>query len=346
MSRSFVKLPLVSIVIPVYNGSNYLAQAIDSALGQDYPNIEIIVVNDGSCDDGATERIAKGYGDRIRYLSKDNGGVATALNLGIQEMKGEYFSWLSHDDIYEKRKISSQIRTLGKMEDKTTIIAGGYLLFTDENGIIGARNFRKMYSIKQLSKPLFPVFHCAVNGCTLLIHKNHFDRVGLFDPALPTTQDYDLWFRMMRGQRIVYSRGLYVRSRVHENQGSLVMEANHQKECNDMWIGFLQQLADAEKAELSGSNSAFYREVYVFFKNHTSYDDVVKYSKMCFASAGDAKIDLDQGPTSKFNKSNKRKLVVLFNLVRSSGWKVTFIIYRQSIIRFYLKNIKKLCKNH
>jgi glycosyltransferase involved in cell wall biosynthesis len=71
---------LVSIVIPVYNGANYLADAIDSALNQTYSRFEIIVMNDGSKDNGATERVALSYGDRIRYFAKPNGGVASALN--------------------------------------------------------------------------------------------------------------------------------------------------------------------------------------------------------------------------------------------------------------------------
>ena len=100
--------PKVSIVIPVYNGANYLREAIDSALEQTYRNTEVIVVNDGSTDGGETEDIAISYGDRIRYFTKENGGISTALNLGIQAMSGEYFSWLSHDDVYYPHKIEKQ----------------------------------------------------------------------------------------------------------------------------------------------------------------------------------------------------------------------------------------------
>ena len=89
--------PKVSIIIPCYNGEKYLKNAIDSALSQSYENIEVIVVNDGSEDD--TEKIALEYGKKIRYFKKKNGGVSSALNLGIKEMEGEYFSWLSHDEL-------------------------------------------------------------------------------------------------------------------------------------------------------------------------------------------------------------------------------------------------------
>ena len=89
---SMIYEPLVSIVIPAYNASNYLAEAIDSALAQTYPNVEIIVVNDGSRDDGATRAVALSYGDQIRYFEKPNGGSSSALNTGIANMKGEWFS--------------------------------------------------------------------------------------------------------------------------------------------------------------------------------------------------------------------------------------------------------------
>ncbi len=128
--------PLVSIVIPVYNGSNYLREAIDSALAQTYDNIEILVINDGSNDNGATEAIAKSYGDKIRYFSKENGGVATALNMGIENMRGEYFSWLSHDDVYESDKIKVNIEFLNCIKNKNTVLFSNYKYINEYGDII------------------------------------------------------------------------------------------------------------------------------------------------------------------------------------------------------------------
>lgn len=122
LSKTIVSKPLVSIVIPVYNGENYLEEAIHSALNQSYENIEIIVVNDGSTDN--TENIALKYKDKIKYFKKENGGVSSALNLGIKNMTGEYFSWLSHDDLYYEDKIERQIIELEKHDYKYKVISG------------------------------------------------------------------------------------------------------------------------------------------------------------------------------------------------------------------------------
>ena len=84
-----------------------MREAIDSALAQTYERVEVIVVNDGSTD--GTEQIALSYGERIRYFRKENGGVSSALNLGIKEMKGEYFSWLSHRS--EERRVGKECRS-------------------------------------------------------------------------------------------------------------------------------------------------------------------------------------------------------------------------------------------
>ena len=102
--------PKVSIIIPVYNGSNYLDKAIKSALSQTYKNIEVIIINDGSTDNGETRRIALSYSNQVRYYEKENERVASALNYGIKKMEGDFFSWLSHDDEYYPKKIEEQIK--------------------------------------------------------------------------------------------------------------------------------------------------------------------------------------------------------------------------------------------
>ena len=116
--------PRVTIVIPVYNGAKYMREAIDSALAQSYENVEVIVVNDGSTDQ--TEEIALSYGDRIRYAAKENGGVSTALNMGIACMTGDYFQYLPHDDLLHPDKIKLQIEAIQASGDEMTIAWSGW----------------------------------------------------------------------------------------------------------------------------------------------------------------------------------------------------------------------------
>jgi glycosyltransferase involved in cell wall biosynthesis len=118
--------PLVSIVIPLYNGANFLSEAINCALNQTYSNIEVIVINDGSKDDGAGREVALSFGDKIRYFEQENGGVSAALNHGISKMNGEYFSWLSHDDLYTNDHIEKQV---GLLSYNTDVVISNSLLY-------------------------------------------------------------------------------------------------------------------------------------------------------------------------------------------------------------------------
>ncbi len=212
--------PKVSIVIPVYNGANYLGEAIDSALNQTYKNIEVLVINDGSKDN--TDEIAKSYGDRIRYFSKQNGGVSSALNLGIKEMKGEYFSWLSHDDKYEPQKIENQIELLSKYNDEK-LIAICATKYIDKNSCDlqhykkTTYEFDRVYNWDEVLIQLFE--KVCFNGCALLIPKKAFLDAGDFNEDLRYSQDFLMWIKIfLKEYKVVFGDFIGVCSRVHEKQ--------------------------------------------------------------------------------------------------------------------------------
>ena len=209
--------PKVSVVIPVYNGANYMREAIDSALKQTYKNIEVLVINDGSKDNGETDRIAKSYGDKIIYIAKPNGGVATALNLGIEKMTGDYFSWLSHDDVYFENKVEHQVRHLEKLSDKNKIVFSDIQLIDEKSQPLSEVPLTKLVSNCTLYDLLA---HQALHGCAMLVPKSYFKDFGNFDASLPTTQDYDLWVRMAKTHNFSYCPGVITKSREHFEQGS------------------------------------------------------------------------------------------------------------------------------
>lgn len=291
--------PKVSIIIPVYNGSKYLNEAIDSALSQTYKNIEVIVVNDGSNDEGKTDEICKSYGKKIRYFIKKNGGVATALNLGIKKMKGDYFSWLSHDDVYYPEKVESQVSILQKLDDKRTLIFSGYEIIDVEGNLLGTMDFSKKHTKKNLEKPLYAFFHMCLNGCTMLIHKSYFERFGVFNPELPTTQDYDLWFRFYRSSRIFYDPNIFFKSRSHGEQDSRNYIDTHVGECNTFWLRILNEITAKEIKSMADSKFDYYFDLYLSFKELTLYDQLIEY---LFVKSFNSLIELYNEKTTKIEK--------------------------------------------
>ncbi len=212
--------PRVSVVIPVYNGANYLRLAVESALAQTYRNIEVIVVNDGSTDGGRTRDIAVEFGRRIRYFEQPNGGVGSALNAGIREMSGDYFSWLSHDDLYRADKVEAQMDYLA---DRGWPVA---VLYSDFDIIDGSGRVVRRVKLRN-TDPADIALHLLagfpVQGCSTLVPRRCFDEDGLFDESLKTVQDYEMWFRLARRHPFLHLAKPLISVRHHSDQASLTL---------------------------------------------------------------------------------------------------------------------------
>lgn len=253
LERVTGKPPRVSIVIPVFNGGNYLGDAIDSALSQTYKDCEVIVVNDGSRDGGQTKRIAQSFGPHITYKEKANGGVSSALNFGIRHMTGDIFTWLSHDDVFETHKTALQVdayrsagrRNLCLFSDFTWIDSFGSFIGKQEYGDTLMRN-----------KPASAFFECMINGCTTFIPRCVFDEVGLFDEKALYTQDYWMWRNIERRFGFVHLPYCLTRVRKHAEQDSMKPAALAEAEM--LWTAILDQSTCVERSYISGSSERFF----------------------------------------------------------------------------------------
>lgn len=245
--------PLVSIIIPVYNGSDYLREAIDSALSQTYDAIEVIVVNDGSNDMGKTDRIARSYGDRIRYLQKPNGGVSSALNMGIMNMRGEYFSWLSHDDVYAEDKIEKQVCALRSVKENT-IICCKYIQIDQYSKVINwnpPQNGFLPYVLYNWQKTLEGLLkENALNGCCLMLPRSVFEKCGMFDESLRFCQDVFMWYKVfLNHYSLLCTEDVCVRSRVHVKQLTQTGQGMFRKECATISEYLMHAFAQASNRE-------------------------------------------------------------------------------------------------
>ena len=220
--------PLVSIAIPVYNGANYMREAIDSVLSQTYLNFEVLVINDGSKDGGLTEDIAVSYGDRIRYFAKSNGGVASALNLALKEAKGDYFCWLSHDDIYLPDKVAREMEVLLSLPDPNSVVFCRYSIINPEGKYIDTPAPPPQCLPSQVGYQLILVqwLHC----CTILAPKLLYLESGGFREDLPTTQDYDLLVKIGLKHPFIEIPEVLLKARSHPEQGSLTLGHSKEKE--------------------------------------------------------------------------------------------------------------------
>lgn len=210
----------VSIVIPVYNAEKYIDECIQSALCQTYSNIEIIAVDDGS-KDNSLEKLKK-YHDKIKIISKKNGGTPTALNSGIKVMTGEWFKWLSADDLLEKNAIEiliNETKQLGN-DSKSCILYSNYDLIDQDGKIVGEFIEPNYNHLESFQQSVILLDHYYGNGTTSLIHKSLFDKFGLFDEKIGFQEDYEFWLRccIFHNCKLHLVPQKLARYRIHEGQ--------------------------------------------------------------------------------------------------------------------------------
>jgi glycosyltransferase involved in cell wall biosynthesis len=243
------QLPLNTIVIPVYNGGVLLKQAIYSALNQSYPNIEVLVVNDGSTDQD-TKKILNHFDEKIQIIHKKNGGTASALNVGFESAKGEFIHWLSHDDVFFPGKVAADMhQILGSKEPSRSISLSGWHFMDLNRQILSTRDIVSEISPALLRNPYWLLLLSMANGCTVCIPKPLFQASGYFREDLRTTQDYDYWLRLFPTCNIFISQEIHVANRIHSRQGSNMIK-EHNVEADELFVRIIDAAFDRTASSL------------------------------------------------------------------------------------------------
>jgi glycosyltransferase involved in cell wall biosynthesis len=265
--------PKVTIVIPVYNGGDYFELALQSALAQTYQNVEIVVVNDGSTDGGKTDAVAKKYLPKIKYIHQQNKGVGGALNAALQAMSGDFFAWLSHDDLFVPEKIAAQIdyhRRLGKPD---AVLFSDYDVIDSKGDLIRRVRFDHAQFVQM---PMLPLMHGCINGCTIFVPAHIMREFAPFDESLPHTQDYDFWNRVLSRYELFHQPASLVRYRVHPQQGS--QRPTAAKENSSLWIRMMNDRSVTERVHLFGSTKRFFLTM-ADLLDHTRYQTAAQYAR-------------------------------------------------------------------
>ena len=177
----------VSVIIPAYNKADFTVLAIRSVLNQTYKNIECIVVDDGSTDD-TYDKIFP-YDAQIKYIYQFNKGASSARNRGIIHASGDYIAFLDCDDMYLQSKIEFSVNYMNSR--KIGMVYNDAFLIDKNNKLIG------LYRPKKVNL----LFHNSICN-SVMIRKEVFKKVGLFDEELFTCADWDMWLRIEEHYRI------------------------------------------------------------------------------------------------------------------------------------------------
>jgi len=194
----FMSYPTVSIIIPAYNAEKYLQETLESILTQDYPSIEVIVVDDGSTDNTSDIVKSYSYDSRVQYIYKSNSGTAKSRNAGIQSARGDFLMFVDSDDLLSKNALSSLVKISANFSDTDYLIYGEMEFFEDKT--YRKLNITKFSKTIKNQKNLYTLRTNLLLCC--LIPRDVIDRVKGFNEKLKYNEDYEMLLRISKLTKI------------------------------------------------------------------------------------------------------------------------------------------------
>jgi glycosyltransferase involved in cell wall biosynthesis len=207
--------PAISVIIPVFNRKTRILKTITSVLQQSFTDFELIIIDDGSTD-GTNEvlhEIKKTSPQNIEIIKQVNGGVSSARNAGIIKARGEYIAFCDSDDLWISSKLEEQIMTMRSNSWK--------ICQTEETWIRNGKQVNSMKKHKKCSGDIFiqSLYLCLVSPSAVMIKKEIFNEIGLFDEKLRACEDFDLWLRILLKHPIyLYEKALIYKTGGHDDQ--------------------------------------------------------------------------------------------------------------------------------
>lgn len=203
---------LVSVIVPVYNREGLVGKTLDSILGQTYPHIEIVAVNDGSTDDSLAvlNRYAEKHQGKLDVIDQENSGQVRARNNGLKKARGEYIAFLDSDDTWEKEKLARQIPLF---KGNVGLVYCGIREVDPEGRVI-----RTVLCEPGMRGDIYGqlLVKNRMTGGTVVVNRKSLEKTGMFDESLRAAENWDLWIRISREFDVDYVNGFLVNYLKHQ----------------------------------------------------------------------------------------------------------------------------------
>ena len=184
-------MPVISVIVPVFNGEKTISETIRSILNQTFQDLEILIINDGSTDN-TLEILSEFEDERIKIFSYENGGLPVARNRGIEQSSGDFVTFLDADDLWEPEKLEEQLKSL--RHNPKAGVSYSWTSFIDENS-----QFLYAWEPVYYSGDVYPdllLRNFISSGSNIMIKRSVIEKAGYFDPNLKSVEDWDYYLRL------------------------------------------------------------------------------------------------------------------------------------------------------
>ncbi len=280
--------PLVSIVTPTYNQAEFLAATLDSILAQDYPNIEYIVIDDGSTD--STPDVLNSYTGRVKWERHTNTGQSRTLNKAWANARGEYLGYLSSDDLLLPHAVSTLVAALQTHPDSLVAYCDFDLIDSKgrRTGAVRSPDYDYRRMVEQLICP---------PGPGALFRRSLFDRIGGWNEHLRRIPDFEYWLRAGRIGSFIRVPRVLAQYRVHEESTAI----------RPIPVDLSMEIVETVRAYWAGDNSAIARRS--FASAHLGAARSHAQSGRALAALGEFRRSISYRPKNLVSVSAWRKLL-------------------------------------
>lgn len=326
--------PILSVVMPVYNGEKYLSEAIDSVLNQTFNDLELLIINDGSTD--SSLQIIQSYNNEKIVLinNKKNYGIPYCRNLGLKKARGEYLTWTDCDDINEPTRFEEQIKFLNT--NKEFGVCGTSLVRFGKEKYIS-----KIYKDPELVKATL-LFKTSIPNATAMLRLSKIKEFDLkYDTQLPITEDYDFIFRCSMHFPLTNIQKVLYRYRASETS---IMSKFQSNEINDYNVHKIVYKKILDHLDIKPTESEL--KIHRAISSGKLFDNIYDY-KACYDWLKTLKIKNQKVklyPYKIFNKVLADQLFFISKKASKFGMQILFFYIKESYMSFRYVSIYKIIK--